>query len=268
MVFDLQNSYEEKRVLSFSLALMMHIVLFLFLLVGINWQTEVEVPIEVEMWGEMPATAATAPPVLAPIIPKREPQEEPQDVTPLPVKPDIVEEKRKRKPTLKKEKEISKVEKNKKPLEEKKSLEKKPAPPKEKIKPAPNPLDLQSIARGTVNAQQKSPSLGAGKGLSLSTSADGRGRELDAYLNQIKQIIREKTIYVGEGVANPSAVLKVFVLPDGSIREVKILSVTGDPMFAQARRQAFLMMQKLPALPVGMRFSQEREWTIRTRLRE
>ena len=284
----------EKRRLSFGLALLMHLLLLIFLFFGIHWQNQPVVPVEVELWGDMPAALPhqsspppAAPeqkeeiqkeslPVNSPLL-KTEKTESVKAVVPK-VVPDIVEDKQKlhgEKLTLP----LNKASDHKPDLKKQEKRPKEPqvVPPNKagNKKLNDNPLDLQTILQ-SAHARNKLDQSATGNLPKSPTAADSlthsrgrsQGKALESYVNQLKQLIRDKTIYADNGGGNPSAVLKIFVLPDGTIREVHIISAAGDPAFAHARKQALLMMQRLPPLPDSMRFSEQREWTVHTRLRE
>lgn len=282
----------ERRRLSFVLALLMHTLLLVFLVFGMQWHSKPASPLEVEIWGGIPAPlqrqgqangVEEADSVKQDIEEARMPTEEaPQKMpreTPVPVtKPDIVEERKK--PEEKKPKEEPKKEAEKKVEPKKQEPPQKQTPPavtKPAAKTSNNLLDIQNILKGAADGSKQGKSAtgsphgaaGGQPGGSARSAGGGKGNQLEGYLTQLKQTIRDKTIYVEKGTDNPAAVLKIFVLPDGTIREVQIISATGDPAFAAARKQALLLMQRLPPLPAGTTsFSEQRVWTLQTRLRE
>jgi colicin import membrane protein len=271
---DLIYRASEKKRLSFGLALLTHVVLVLLLFFGVHWQNPPAEPLEIEMWGEVPASVqragreqesvveSTVSPVDVPTPAEIAPQ-----MSDAVVKPEIIVEK---KPDKKQEA----LKPQKLPLAEKKQPEEKPKEVKIKPIAAKKPnrsLDLENLLKGAKNDNKQGAAIGSAQGGAEGIAGavkGGRGGALDGYLSQLKQQVRSKTIYSEVGSANPSAVLKIFVLPDGTIRDVQIVSFTGDIGFANARKQALLVLQRLPPLPPQMSFSQEREWTLRTRLRE
>lgn len=276
----------EKRRLAFALALLMHILLLLFLLVGVSWQNQPIAPLAVEIWGGMPAelqrqsvpenaTETKIPQTTVPTPPAVAEQEAPVTST---IAPDIIEEK------IQIQKKAEQKPAKKPPIAKKeganvppRTVDKKPPVAKitENKSSRDNPLDIQNILRDAVAGPKEGKATGTSQGSATGqaggtakTLGGGRGGALEGYLSQLKQLIRDKTIYIDNGGANPSAVLKIFVLPDGTIRDVHIVRTEGDPAFASARKQALLMLQRLPPLPAEMRFSEQREWTVHTRLRE
>lgn len=267
----------EKRSWSFFLALFMHIILFAVLFIGLRWQNDPIVPIEVEMWTNIPTAAAhqsevmQEPSNIEAILPNNEEQTI-ESIKEAPVKentpkvvPDIIEkqEKRNKEETRRKAEPQKETKKTSSPPVAKPIQQK--IPPKQSKEKVSKPLDIANIVG---KAPKSDPRFSSSQNGVSGAKGGGKSSVLDAYLSQVKQIIKMNTIYSTNDGSNPSAVLKVFVLPDGTIRDVQIMSAVGDPAFAQARRQALLMMQKLPALPQGLKFSEMREWTIRTRLRE
>lgn len=281
----------EKRRLAFALALLMHILLLLFLLVGVSWQNQPIAPLVVEIWGGMPAELqrqsvpenATETKIQQTTVPTPPAVAEPDaSLTPT-IAPDIVEEKIVEEKIQIQKKAEQKPDK-KSPIAKKeganvppRTVDKKPPVAKitENKLSRDNPLDIQNILRDAVAGSKEGKAAGTSQGSATGqaggtakTLGGGRGDALEGYLSQLKQLIRDKTIYIDNGGANPSAVLKIFVLPDGTIRDVHIVRTEGDPAFASARKQALLMLQRLPPLPAEMRFSEQREWTVHTRLRE
>jgi colicin import membrane protein len=256
----------EKRRLSFALALLMHAGLLLFLLASMRWQNQAIAPVEVEIWEGAPLPSKAAPAQASQDTAEfAQPAAHAEAVA---LAPDIVEEKQ----TLKVEKPVKDVGPNKKPvlIKQEKKLKEKQGVVKEAQykKQSDNPLDLQHLLQSTLTKPNNSTVGKSGAGAGATTNTGKAASALEEYLHQLQKLIRDKTIYAGNGTSNPSAVLKIFVLPDGTIRDVQIVNTSGDPAFAIARQQALLMMQRLPPLPAGIRFSEQREWTVRTRLRE
>ena len=76
------------------------------------------------------------------------------------------------------------------------------------------------------------------------------------------RLIKSHTIYSGNKQVDSRAQVKVFLLPDGTVRDAQILKKMGDPAYAEAARRAVMTTQKFPPLPKGKSFSNMREWTL------
>lgn len=113
-----------------TLALVMHVALFLFFWIGIRWQSETPLTVEAEIWDPQYKEAAPLPtppepqpqPVVEPPKPQPQPQPEPKPVPPKVVdepkveKPDIAlqkEKEKKRKEEQEKQEKLEKLEKEK-----------------------------------------------------------------------------------------------------------------------------------------------------------
>ncbi|MDP2107950.1 MAG: cell envelope integrity protein TolA, partial [Rhodocyclaceae bacterium] len=118
-----------KRI-SFALAVLMHVLLIIFLIYGISWQTQAPEAVEVELVSATPSPTPPAPTSVPTPEPKpeRKPEPKPEPVKPPP-KPDIAQ-KEKPKPPPK--------------------LEPKPEPPK----PQPDPFQEQ-LKREAEQMQQR-----------------------------------------------------------------------------------------------------------------
>lgn len=192
-----------------GLAALVHILLILFLVVGVSWQHQDDASMAVEMWSDIPGTpgsAASAPPPPPPPPKVAEAQPEPTPkaetkATPTPVdKPDIALKQDKKKPEPKKEevkkpepKPEVKKEEPKKP-EPKKETPKKPdtkptpeTPPSKNDKPVPpsrkyDPMaelnkDIKDLnhSRGLASARAQAAKELGGKGSGSAGNSAGNG---------------------------------------------------------------------------------------------
>jgi len=270
----------ERRGVSFLLALAVHGLLAVFLLVSVQWHTQRAGTVSVELWGSPPpAPVAVQKPKPEPKIePKPAPQPVPKP-EPIPEKkPEIVEEKVKKvakqeeKPKPQPASIVKAIEKPKPKLEvkpePKKLAEKKPEPKKtesglaallgqamEQRNQATTQTGEKPGGTGTnVNAKINAvPGLGAG----------GGGRLGDAYLGQVVRLIKSNMVYPDNKPDNPKARIKVFLLPDGTIRDAQLLRAVGDPTYAEAARRAILTTRMFPPRPDGKSFTGDlREWNL------
>lgn len=264
---------DERRGISFALALAVHGLLALFLFVSVQWRTQRAETVSVELWGSPPP----APAVEAPAIPepKPEPKVEPK-VAPKPEpvparKPDIVEEKIKKPVEKPKPQPASLARIEEKPkAEPKKDAEKKPEP--KKTEP-----DLASLLGQAMDQRNKAPTVptlpggkpgGTGANLNAQNNAapgvgtGGGGKPGDAYLGQVVRLIKSHLVYP-DRPDNPKAKIKVFLLPDGTIQDAQLVKSTGDPAYAEAARRAVMTTHTFPPQPGGKSFTGNmREWTL------
>lgn len=253
---------DERRGISFALALAVHLLLIVFLFVSVQWRTQQVETVDVELWGGPPPAqerVVAQQPKPQPKVNEPEPEPEPEK------KPDIVQEKAKPKPKEKPHPQpASPVKTEKKP--EKKPEKKTEKKPKQAEQGMEGFLDLANLSKakdarpngrpggkGTnPNALNNQPGAGAG----------GGGRPGDSYLGQVVQLIKSHTVYAGNKQVDSRALVKVFLLPDGTVREAQILRKTGDAAYAESARRAVIATHKFPPLPGGKTFSSMREWTL------
>ncbi|SFN49606.1 TonB C terminal [Formivibrio citricus] len=244
---------DERRGVSFVLALAVHLLLVVFLFVSVQWRTQRVESVDVELWGGPPPAQERVVVQQTKPQPKvKEPEPEPEPVR----KPDIVQEKAKPKPKEKPQPQpASPVKAEKKP---------------EKKKPAEQGmeglLDLANLSKardarpngrpGGTGTNPKAVTNNAGAG------AGGGGRPGDNYLGQVVRLIKSNTVYAGNKQTDSRAQVKVFLLPDGTVREAQVVKKSGDPAYAEAARRAVITTQKFPPLPGGKSFSSMREWTL------
>lgn len=284
---------DERRGLAFMLALGVHALLAVFLFVSVQWRTQKAETVSVELWGGPPpappaATVQPEPKPVPKVIPPPEPRPEPEPVR----KPEIVEE-RIRKPARPVEKpqpaSVAKaVEKPKtraEPKPEPKAVARvEPRPEPKKVEPkktAPTTADALSQALSQALNERNSaatPGVAGGKAGGTGTNAGantgpggaaGGGGLGDQYLGQVIRLIKANLVYSGNKAENAKARLKVFLLPDGTIREVQLLKALGDPAYAEAAKRAVITTHTFPPQPGGKPFSGNlREWTLNFCARE
>lgn len=276
---------DEKRGISFVLALAVHGLLVLFLVISVKWKTQpVAQGMDVELWGA-PPPAPMAVETLQP-EPRVEPKVEAPKPEPVPEKtPEIAE--KIEKPVKPKPQKASppKVEPKKpEPLEQKKPVEPKPEPkPEKKVEKKPDAKkaepSLAELLEQGVSERNKAPAMPGGKvggtgtnpkalthagaGGGSGTGAGGGGGLGDKYLGQVVSLIKSNLVYAGSKPEGAKAKIKVSLLPDGTIRDAQLLKAVGDPAYAEAARRAVITTAKFPARPGGKLFSGgDREWTL------
>lgn len=272
---------DERRGLSFVLALAVHGLLAVFLFVSVQWRTQRAETVSVELWGSPPpAPMVEAAPEIRPeprVEPKVEPRPQPRP-EPVPVKqPEIVEEKIK-KPAKPEEKpkpqpaSIVRVEEKPKPRvepkpEPKQEAEKKPEPKKAE----PDLAGLLSQAMDQRNQAVNVPAQPGGKAGASGTNpnaqtnagpgvgAGGGGRLGDGYYDLVGRLIKSNLVYPDNRPDNSKAKIRVLLLPDGTIRDALLLKSVGDPAYAEAARRAVMTTRTFPPRPDGKNFADLRQ---------
>lgn len=259
---------EDRKTLSFSLALAMHGLIAAALYFGLQWQTRPVAVEEIEFWSPPPPEAAPEPEP----EPRPEPVKPPPAESPPAAKPDIALEAPKPKPP--KPKPVPPPEPPK-PEKQPPPKAKEPPPAPEKPKPAEirSPLaDLlarqkaaEASERANANLSQLAQRNQAAEAQSGARNSSGAK---DAYLGQLRNKIRRNMTYPDDAAGNPEAMLEITLLPDMTILEVIVVQSSGTPAFDDAVKRALLRTGQYPPLPPELAFSDFRKHKLRYKLRD
>lgn len=209
-----------KRI-SFALAVLMHVVLVIFLIYGISWQTQRPEAVQVELVSAVPPAPTSAP---VP-EPKSEPKQEPK---PEPVKPPP-------KP------EIAQKEKPKPPPKPEPKPEPRPEPPKDPFKEQLERELKETERRKAVDmAAQEQARLKAAQ-----ASAAQVG-EMEKYIAAISGKVRGNIVLPPDIKGNPEAVFEVTQLPSGEVLNVKLVKTSGHAAYDAATERAIRKSSPLP----------------------
>ena len=206
------------------LAVSVHLALAVFLFYGVNWQTRLATPVEVELVRGEPA-----PPLAPPAEAKPEAPPEPKvEVAPQPK----VEPRPPPEPPPKAE-----IERKVKPVKE--------APPKPRYDPLRRQLEdeiKQTAERKSVEAiNQEQATLRAARATAQ------RQRAERAWIDRIAAKIRSNIVRPGNVAGNPEAKFTVVLLPDGSVvGEPKMTRSTGNSALDAAIERAIKKSDPLP----------------------
>jgi len=211
-----------KKLPAVMLALAMHLLLFVFLFFGLNWQSRAPATVEAELWSSLPQIAApqaTAPPpdpTPAPPQPVVEPQ--PIKVVPPPEPPpeaDILIREPVKKPPPPKAPPPPPA-----PAPEPQAKVVKPQKPD---KPLP-PSDLALLQN-----QAHAPSSGT-------QAFTGGPRGDDKYAGRIAAIVKSHTNFPPPaGVqGNPTVTIRIQLLPTGEVRDLEVDKSSGIAAFDDA----------------------------------
>ncbi len=227
--------------LSLALAVLVHVVLALVLVFGVNWQNRPPESVTVELW-EAPQ-AAPPPPVVEPKpLPKVEPPPPPAPKPePRIEKPDIVE---KAPPPVPKPV----------PKPAAKTIEPKPKPVAKPEPLKPRVTEAEKRMREELAREQASLALDRErqqiaeqlKREAAQASAAASARALDGWIAKIRGKIRGNIVLPPDIKGNPEAIFDVVQLPTGEVLSVKLRRSSGDPRYDQAVERAILKSSPLP----------------------
>ncbi|RJG01737.1 cell envelope integrity protein TolA [Noviherbaspirillum sedimenti] len=259
---------EPGRWRAIALAVVVHAALFIFLWIGIRWQSETPVALEAEVWDMETKDAAPQqalpPPVPSKAEPEPEPRPEPEPVSKpepkhavkAPVeKPDIaLEQERKKKEKAQREEEerIERLARLKEEKEQAEKDKKKELAKKEKADAERKRQDAQEaklLAQMRQDAQKNlaGPAGSGGSG----TAVKSQGMRGDAgYAGKVAAKIKSNTAFsVPPGLeGNPSVEYDVQLFPDGSLRGApRKVKSSGIPAFDDAVRRAIELSAPFPA---------------------
>jgi colicin import membrane protein len=244
-----------------GLTLLVHVLLALFLIYGVRWQTQTQASdvVEVELVSAEPAAAVPPAPTFSPPPPKAaEPPPAPKPKVapppaPTPPKPDIaLKEPAAKTPP--------------KPAE----VEPKEPPPtlKDKLKArADSFLDQlkQETERLTQRKQSDAVAADLAKEQAARTAA-ARNKGMADYLARIRGKIRGNIVLPPDVQGNPEAVFEVTQLPSGEIITARLKQSSGNPALDSAIERAILKSSPLPKPDSSELF--ERVLELRYRPRE
>jgi colicin import membrane protein len=237
------------KALSALLAAAMHVLLFLVLVFGVQWQNKPPDAVQVELWNP----PAEAPPVEEPKpVPKVEPppvevKPEPVVVKPEPVapKPDIVEKKAPP-PTVKPvpkplPKPVAKV-------------EPKPVPRPEPAKAVARPRDEEAQRMIREQLQREQASLAVDRErqhmseqLAREASA-ARNKAMADWVSKVRAKIRGNVVLPLDIKGNPEAIFDVVQLPTGEVLkdQLKLRKSSGHTALDDAIERAILKSSPFP----------------------
>jgi colicin import membrane protein len=259
---------EPGRWRAITLAVAVHVALLVFFWIGIDWQNQAPVAIKAEIWDLQAKEAAPLPPEPEP-TPQPKPEPKPivketpkaEPIKPEPPKVDIaLEKEKKRKEQERKDKlaeedkekkakqkaEQEKQDKLDKQLADKKAEQQKKADADKKRLQDKRDAEL-SEKRRAEELSRMTGAIGSG-GSGQAAKSQGSGRADGAYADKIRLIIRSNTMFnvPSELSTNPQVEYDVELLPDGSLRGLKLRKSSGLSGFDEAVKRAIEKSQPFP----------------------
>ena len=263
-----QIPVEPGRWRALALAALVHVALLAFLWFGVSWQNTVPVAIEAEIWSPQAREAAPQPEPLPPpvaqpeppkpIPPKPAPIPEPVAKTPDPdialekkrkqelekklaeelEKKRLLEEREKKRLAEEREKQrLAELDKKKADEKRKKDLSKQAADEMRNRQEAAADAQLDKIRREKELKRLQSMAGESGAGDAERSS----GPKFDAsYAAKIAARIKRNTRFLASDAipGNPTFEYELELLPDGSVKNIKILHESGYPAFDEAVKRA------------------------------
>jgi colicin import membrane protein len=216
---------EPGKRLSLALTVAVHVLLAIFLIYGVRWQTQAPEAVEVELVSALPVAAPRpAPP---PEI-KPEPPPEPKiEAKPLPLPPS--------KPDI--------------------AIKEKPKPVKEAPTPRPDAFQEQLRREQEQLAQIKATNTATNELERLKTANENKKRNDEAlarnkstadYVGKIRGKIRGNIVLPAEVKGNPEAVFEVDQLPSGEVLNVLLRKSSGNALLDIAIERAIRKSSPLP----------------------
>ena len=223
------------------LALLVHVVFFIFMIFGLSWKSYPPEGMVVDLWSSLPepapppARARPLPPKPAPSPPEVKPLP-PKPETPPPTKPDIA---------------------LKEKVEPPKPIEKKQLAPEEKKPKVAD--DLEQLVRDQ-EALEKQRAQQAAQSRALDVIAE--------YKAKIMAKIRSRIVLPPNIPDDSVAELDVTLLPGGDILNVRLRKSSGYAAFDSAVERAIYLAKPLPLPPDPALFPKFRDLSLKVHYRE
>ncbi len=233
--------YEEPgKIPSAVLAVLVHLLLAVFLIFGVHWQSREPEAVTVELWNSLPTQVAKR------VEPT--PEIEPQ---PLP------EPKPEPKPVAKPEPKVEKVAEPSKPdiaLEKKKEIKKKETPKEAEPKPKKPEPKLHFDRSKDIREQLARETTALNQQLEKDRILEQMRREAAAfaatadaaYIGKLKGKIKSNIVLPPDIPGNPEAIFDVVQLPTGEVMSAKLRKSSGFQAYDAAVERAILKSSPLP----------------------
>ena len=239
---------DQKWLKAGVLALLVHVVFFIFMTFGLSWKTNPPAGIVVDLWSDLPQPEQkptkkvkalppkpVEPPKKVKLVPPKKVKAAPKKIKPLPSKADI---------ELKKEKEKkAKLAKEKKEREKKAKLAKEKKEKERKIKE-----QNARVAAETERYQKELREEEERRRLQKLAYAQAAAKRnlIDEYKAKILAKIKSKLVLPPDLPNDPVAEYNITLLPGGEILSVKLRNSSGFRSFDEAVERAIILARPLP----------------------
>lgn len=260
---------EPGRWRAIMLAAAVHVALLVFFWIGIDWQSETPVAVKAEIWDMQAKEAAPLPPEPEP-TPQPKPEPKPivkeipkaEPIKPEPPKVDIALEKEKKRKEQERKDKLAEEDKEKKAKQkaeqdkqdklkeqeaEKKKVEQQKKADADKKRLQDKRDQELSDKRRAEELSRMTGAIGSG-GSGQAAKSQSSGRADGAYTDKIRAKIRSNTVFnvPSDLNGNPQVEYDVELLPDGSLRGLKLRKPSGLPAFDEAVKRAIERSQPFP----------------------
>ena len=244
---------DQKWLKAGVLALLVHVVFFIFMTFGLSWKTHPPAGIVVDLWSDLPQPEQKPTKKVKALPPKPAP---PKKVESLPSKADIeLKKEKEKKQKLAKEKKVKEKkaklakEKKAKLAKEKKAKEKKARLAKEK-KEKERKIKEQNarVAAETERFQKELRAEEERRRLQRLAYAQAAAKRnlIDEYKAKILAKIKSKLVLPPDLPNDPIAEYGITLLPGGEILSVKLRKSSGFRSFDEAVERAIILARPLP----------------------
>ena len=266
----LQRPQQPGRIRAIVLAVIVHAAFFALIVFGVSWQSRPTVPVQAELWKELPKAEKAAPAEKAepprPEPPKPEPPKpEPEPAKPPPPKPEPVKaeppkpdpeialkKEREKKEREKKERERADQEKRER-LEQAKQEEKRKREQEEAAKKKRD----DDRRRAEEEAAKKAVQAAA------EAAAAARKSEFDGWVQKIRAKVQGRANVPDSVTGNPEAVFRIRILPGGEVLDIQLIKRSANPAYDAAIERAIRSASPLPVPPANSElFHQFRELNL------
>ena len=244
---------DQKWLKAGVLALLVHVVFFIFMTFGLSWKTHPPAGIVVDLWSDLPQPEQKPTKKVKALPPKPAPTKKvkpapPKKVESLPSKADIeLKKEKEKKQKLAKEKKVK--EKKAKLAKEKKAKEKKARLAKEK-KEKERKIKEQNarVAAETERFQKELRAEEERRRLQRLAYAQAAAKRnlIDEYKAKILAKIKSKLVLPPDLPNDPIAEYGITLLPGGEILSVKLRKSSGFRSFDEAVERAIILARPLP----------------------
>lgn len=239
---------------AFLWALGMHLLLILFLTVGLNWKSQTPAGLEAEIWDNVPVIKS-----VSPAVEQKMDADEKADIA-MKKKKETEKKQDPKKELAKTTKKVDPKELKKQKAEEEKQAKLKEAKLKEDKKKAQDKAKAESERKETM-AQDKARAdqlarlrsaagkegAAGGRGGVVGDGVGGGGNAKPGYADKVRRKILPLIIFNPSLVAgNPATEVGVELAPDGTIISRKVLKSSGDAGWDRAVLRAIDEAQTLP----------------------
>ncbi len=267
------------------MAVVVHVLLFVFLFFTVRWQTKPPSPIIAELWTQAPSVPVPAPPPPTPKPepppppPKPEPKPEPPPPPvekPAPPKPDIAIEQEKQRKQKEERERLDREKREKEKLElDRKDRDRKEKERKDFERAERDRMDkeltreLDRDREKTVKDQlaREAESVRREKEmrdlLAKQTASAGDNRARATWIDKIRAKIRGNVLVPSGISGNPEAVFDVVQLPSGEVASVRLRKSSGVRAYDESVERAILKSSPLPQPDSPDLFERELRLTFR-----